>query len=48
MDDAASSIAASPTPTETTLRRRSNIVFQFGRFIALNVRMLTMITKGSH
>ena len=48
MDEAAASIASSPLPTEQTLRRRKNPVFQLWRFVALNLRMLTMITKGSH
>ena len=48
MDQAAASIASSPLPKEQTLRRRKNLFFQFWRFIALNLRMLTMITKGSH
>ena len=48
MDDATGSIASAPLPTEQTLRRRRNPVFQVWRFAALNLRMLTMITKGSH
>ncbi len=48
MDEAKTSIASSPLPTEQTLRRRKSLVFQTWRFIALNLRMLTMITKGSH
>ncbi|NNN00244.1 MAG: hypothetical protein HKL86_00250 [Acidimicrobiaceae bacterium] len=48
MDEATASIASSPLPTEQTIRRRKNLVFQTWRFVALNLRMLTMITKGSH
>ena len=48
MDDAKANIASSPLPTEQTLRRRKSLVFQAWRFVALNLRMLTMITKGSH
>jgi hypothetical protein len=48
MDDAARSIASAPLPTEQTLRRRKSLFFQVWRFAALNLRMLTMITKGSH
>lgn len=48
MDEAAANIASSPLPTAQTLRRRKSLIFQFWRFIALNLRMLTMITKGSH
>ncbi len=48
MDNANASIAAAPLPTGQTLRRRKNLLFQLWRFAAINVRMLTMITKGSH
>ena len=48
MDDATKNIASAPLPTEQTLRRRKSLVFQLWRFAALNLRMLTMITKGSH
>jgi hypothetical protein len=48
MDDAEKSIASAPLPTEKTLRRRKNLFLQAWRFAALNLRMLTMITKGSH
>lgn len=48
MDDATQRIASAPLPTEQTLRRRKSLTFQVGRFAALNLRMLTMITKGSH
>ena len=48
MDDATRSIASAPLPTGKTLRRRKSLPFQVWRFAALNLRMLTMITKGSH
>ncbi len=48
MDDAAQSIANAPLPTKQTLRRRKSPIVQVWRFAALNLRMLTMITKGSH
>ncbi len=48
MDNAASDIANSPLPTQQTLRRRNNLVFQLWRFVALNVRFVTMIFKGNH
>ena len=48
MDDATNSIARAPLPTAQTLRRRKSLAFQAWRFVALNLRMLTMITKGSH
>ena len=49
MDDATTNnIAGAPLPTPRTLRRRKSLFFQVRRFVALNLRMLTMITKGSH
>lgn len=48
MDNAEANIASAPLPTPATLRRRNNIVFQFWRFIALNIRMASMIMKGDH
>ena len=48
MDTAASDISRAPLPTATTLRRRQNVVFQAWRFVVLNLRFLTMITKGDH
>ena len=48
MDDATRSIASAPLPTRQTLHRRQNLFVQVWRFAALNLRMLTMITKGSH
>lgn len=48
MDNANASIAAAPLPTGQTLKYRKNLLVQLWRFVAINVRMLTMITKGSH
>ena len=48
MDNTTNGIASAPLPTGKTLRRRKNLIFQMWRFAALNLRMLTMITKGSH
>jgi hypothetical protein len=48
MDNTTADIAKAPLPTKTTLRRRQNLVFQAWRFVALNLRFLTMITKGDH
>jgi hypothetical protein len=48
MDNAEASIASAPLPTPGTLRRRNNLIFQLWRFIALNVRMASMILKGDH
>lgn len=35
-----------PLPTRRTLRRRQSLPLQFGRFIALNVKMLRMVFRG--
>jgi hypothetical protein len=41
-------IKVAPLPTEQTLRRRSNLIFQLWRFISLNTRMYLMVLKGNH
>jgi hypothetical protein len=41
-------LTGAPRPIEKTLRMRKNILFQFWRFISLNVRMVVMIFKGDH
>lgn len=46
MDNADSSIANAPLPTSRTLSIRTNLLFQFARFIAINFKMLKMIRKG--
>ena len=48
MDNATSDIANAPEPSAAVLRRRANPLFQLWRFIALNVRFVTMIFKGGH
>lgn len=48
MDTTTTDIGESPLPTAATLRRRKNVLFQLWRFVALNLRFLTMITKGDH
>lgn len=48
MDHTTEDIAKAPLPTSSTLRRRQNLLLQAGRFVALNLRFLTMITKGGH
>jgi hypothetical protein len=48
MDNTTDDIAKAPLPTASTLHRRQNFVFQTWRFVALNLRFLTMITKGDH
>jgi hypothetical protein len=48
MDNTTADIAKAPLPTASTLHRRQNLLFQAWRFVALNLRFLTMITKGDH
>jgi hypothetical protein len=37
-----------PVPSESELKSRKNLPIQFGRFIALNFKMLGMVRKGPH
>lgn len=48
MDTARDTIARAPLPTPRTLRRRRSLLFQSWRFVATNIRMVRMVTKGSH
>jgi hypothetical protein len=41
-------LSGAPLPTPKTLRQRKNIPIQLWRFIALNIRMVKMIMKGTH
>jgi hypothetical protein len=41
-------LSGAPLPTQKTLRQRKNIPLQLWRFIALNIRMVKMIMKGTH
>jgi hypothetical protein len=46
MENAVTSIAQAPLPTERTVRNRTNLVVQAWRFAAINLRMIAMIRKG--
>ena len=48
MDNANESIAHAPLPTSKTLRARKNLIIQFWRFVAINLKMVKMIRKGHH
>ncbi len=48
MDHANDDITRAPVPTSRTLSRRANPLYQLWRFVALNVRFVTMIFKGGH
>ncbi|AXT84372.1 hypothetical protein C6I20_03610 [Aeromicrobium sp. A1-2] len=39
-------LSGAPLPTAATLRRRNSVVFQLTRFIAFNLRILRMASKG--
>ena len=45
MDDTDANIARAPLPMDKTLRARKNVFIQFGRFIAINAKMLKIIRK---
>jgi hypothetical protein len=45
MHDTDADIASAPLPTAATLRARKNLVIQFGRFLAINTKMLKIIRK---
>ncbi len=46
MDTVSESIASAPLPTEKTLRRRTSLMYQAVRFVAINVRMIRIIARG--
>lgn len=48
MDNVTADIAASPVASRHTLRQRQSLVFQLWRFVVLNIRFVTMISKGEH
>ncbi len=45
MDDTDATIASAPLSTAKTLRARKNLVIQFGRFVAINMKMVKIIRK---
>lgn len=45
MDETDASIARAPLPTPKTLRARKSLLLQFGRFLAINLKMLRIIQK---
>jgi hypothetical protein len=45
MHDTDADIASAPLPTANTLRARKNLFIQFGRFLAINTKMLKIIRK---
>jgi len=46
MDETDASIESAPLPTDKTLRARKNVVIQFGRFAAINLKMAKIIRKN--
>ena len=45
MDSTDSDIAIAPLPTDKTLRARKSLLIQFGRFLAINAKMLKIIRR---
>ena len=45
MDHTDASIANAPLPTAKTLRARTNLIAQLGRFFAINLKMAKIIRK---
>ena len=41
-------LSSAPLPTEKTLRARQNLLGQFMRFIAFDLRIMRMVVKGHH
>jgi len=41
-------LSKSPLPTAKTLRGRQNLLGQFLRFIAFDLRIMRMVAKGHH
>ncbi len=39
-------IADAPLPTRATLRKRQNLLFQFWRFVRINLKMTRIIFSG--
>jgi hypothetical protein len=42
------SFPQAPLPTEAQVRARTNLFVQGWRFAVLNLKMITMVTKGHH
>jgi len=45
MDHTADDIANAPFPTAKTLRARTSLIAQVGRFLAINLKMAKIIRK---
>ena len=48
MDHTADDIASAPLPTDKTLRARTNLLVQFERFLAINLKMAKIIRREHH
>jgi hypothetical protein len=48
MENNFADLSGAPRPIDKTLKMRKNVLFQFWRFVSLNVRMVAMIFKGDH
>jgi hypothetical protein len=48
MDHTAENIASAPLPTAKTVQARTSLIAQFGRFLAINLKMAKIIRKEHH
>jgi hypothetical protein len=44
--DTTESIASAPLPTARTLRMRRSLPYQLVRLVAINIKMIKIITRG--
>lgn len=47
-EDLVKDVSKAPLPTEHVLKRRHNLGYQFGRFVAFDLRIMRMVFKGHH
>lgn len=40
-------LSGAPLPTKQTLKARQNLLTQFGKFVAFDLRIMRMVVKGN-
>jgi hypothetical protein len=40
-------LSGAPLPTKQTLKARQNLLTQFGKFVAFDLRIMRMVAKGN-
>lgn len=40
-------LSSAPLPTKQTLKARQNLLTQFGKFVAFDLRIMRMVVKGN-